>query len=71
MLVNLVKDDRVFGCMQALNCKANELAKVGRPIADINLLLVKYWLLNWVIINTTLTAEEKEDFDCWLKENGC
>ena len=71
MLVDLVKDYRVAGCMQSLNCRANERAKAGKPIADMNLLLVKYWLLNWVIINTTLTAEEKEELDCWLNENGC
>lgn len=70
-MLNLVKDDRVMACMQALNCKANEWAKVGRPTTDLNILLVKYYLLNWVIINTALTTEEKEEFDCWLNENGC
>ena len=66
MLVNLVKDGRMAGCMQSLNCRANERTKVGKPIADIyvddrGLQFQGNWDETLTQILSFKTWQEKED----------
>jgi len=70
-MLTLVTPDRLFSCSQSLSCKINERNKIGKPTSDLNLLLVKYYLLQWAITVSVTTNEEMEEMDCWMRENGC